>query len=147
MLESVLVSYYRLLRGTSLCLKLCHGQVIMFLSVFTRWMLFSVILALSREGKVSRHNFQLKCPILEKQKQISFGRCFRACSHILPSSHSWWNQAPNTVGPVSSACPSEETSFKRLRPRKMATARRLQRQGWGRGSTLLKGWAKATEGP
>ena len=33
-------------------------------------MLFSVILALSREGKV--------CPILDKQKQISFGRSFRA---------------------------------------------------------------------
>ena len=33
-------------------------------------MLFSAILALSREGKV--------CPILDKQKQISFGRSFRA---------------------------------------------------------------------
>ena len=147
MLESVLVSCYRLLGGLSLCLKLCHGQVIMFLSIFTRWMLFSVIPALSREGKVSRHNFQLKCPILEKQKQISFGRCFRAGSHILPRSHPWWNQAPNTIGPVSSACPSVETSFKRLRPSKMAPARELQRQGWGRGSTLLKAWAKATEGP
>ena len=34
----------------------------MFLSISTKWMLFSVILALSREGKVSRHNFHLKCP-------------------------------------------------------------------------------------
>ena len=110
-------------------------------------MLFSVIPALSREGKVSRHNFHLKCPILEKQKQISFGRCFRAGSHILPSAHPLWSQAPNTIGPVSSGCPSEETRFQRLRPRKMATVRRLQRQGWGRGSMLLKGWAKATEGP
>ena len=33
-------------------------------------MLFSAILALSREGKV--------CPILDKQKQISFGRSSRA---------------------------------------------------------------------
>ena len=32
----------------------------MFLSISTRWMLFSVILALSREGKVSRHNFHLE---------------------------------------------------------------------------------------
>ena len=110
-------------------------------------MLFSVIPALSREGKVSRHNFHLKCPILEKQKQISFGRCFRAGSHILPSSHPLWSQAPNIIGPVSSGCPSEETRFQRLRPRKMATVRRLQRQGWGRGSMLLKAWAKATEGP
>ena len=39
-------------------------------------MLFSVILALSREGKVSRHNFHLE--ILVKQKQISFGSSFRA---------------------------------------------------------------------
>ena len=33
-------------------------------------MFFSVILALSREGKV--------CPILDKQKQISFGSSLRA---------------------------------------------------------------------
>ena len=39
-------------------------------------MLFSVILALSREVKVSRHNFHLE--ILVKQKQISFGSSFRA---------------------------------------------------------------------
>jgi len=43
-------------------------------------------------------------------------------SHILPSYHSWWNQAPNSIDPVSSGCPSEETSSQRLRPRKMATA-------------------------
>ena len=65
-------------------------------------------------------------------------------SHILPSSHSWWSQAPNPTCPVSSGCPSEETSSQRLRPRKMATASRLQRQGWGRGSLLLKAWATAT---
>ena len=28
----------------------------------------------------------------------------------------------------------------------MATASRLQRQGWGRGSPLLKAWTKATDG-
>ena len=38
-------------------------------------MLFSV---LTREGKVSRHNFTLKCPIPVKQKQILFGSSFRA---------------------------------------------------------------------
>ena len=68
-------------------------------------------------------------------------------SHNLPSSHTWWSQARNPKGPVSSGCPSEETSSQRLRPRKMATASRLQRQGWGRGSPLLKAWAKATGGP
>jgi len=68
-------------------------------------------------------------------------------SHILPSSHPWWNQPPNPIGPVSSGCPNEETSSHRLMPRKMATASRLQRQGWGRGSPLLKAWAKATGGP
>ena len=68
-------------------------------------------------------------------------------SHILPSSHSWWNQGPNPIDPVSSSCPSEETSSQRLRPSKMATAISLQRQGWGRGSQLLKAWAKATGGP
>ena len=67
-------------------------------------------------------------------------------SHILPRSHPWWSQAPNPIGPVSSGCPSEETSSHRLRPRKMATASRLQRQGWGRGSPLLKAWDKATRG-
>ena len=55
-------------------------------------------------------------------------------SHILPSSHPWWSQTPNPTGPVSSGCPSEETSSQRMRPRKMATARSFQRQGWGRGS-------------
>ena len=38
-------------------------------------MLFSV---LTREGKVSRHNFTLKCPIPVKQKQILVGSSFRA---------------------------------------------------------------------
>ena len=41
-------------------------------------MLFSVILSLSREGKSQGSAFTLKCPILVKQKQISFGSCFRA---------------------------------------------------------------------
>ena len=68
-------------------------------------------------------------------------------SHILPSSHPWWSQAPNPTGPVSSGSPSVETSSQRLRTRKMVTASRLQRQGWGRGSPLLKAWAKATGGP
>ena len=67
-------------------------------------------------------------------------------AHILHSSHPWWSQAPNPTGPVSSGCPSEETSSQRLRPRKMATASRLQSQGWGRGSPLLKAWGKATGG-
>ena len=68
-------------------------------------------------------------------------------SHILPSSHPWWSQAPNPIGPVSSVCPSEETSSQRLRPKKVATASRLQRQGCRRGSPLLKAWAKVTGGP
>ena len=68
-------------------------------------------------------------------------------SHILPSSHPWWSQAPNPTGPVSSGSPSVETSSQRLRTRKMVTASRLQRQGWGRGSPLLKAWSKATGGP
>ena len=41
-------------------------------------MLFSVILALSREGKSQGTTFTLKCPILDKQKQISFGSSLRA---------------------------------------------------------------------
>ena len=41
-------------------------------------MLFSAILALSREGKVSSTTFTFKSPILDKQKQISFGSSFRA---------------------------------------------------------------------
>ena len=68
-------------------------------------------------------------------------------SHILPSSHPWWSQAPNPIGPVSSGCPSKENSSQRLRPRKMAPASRLQREVWQRGSPLLKAWAKATGGP
>ena len=41
-------------------------------------MFFSVILALSREGKSQGTTFTLKCPILDKQKQISFGSSLRA---------------------------------------------------------------------
>ena len=67
-------------------------------------------------------------------------------SHILPSSHTWWGQAPYQICPVSSGCPSEETSSQRLRPRKMATASRLQRQGWGRGSPSLRPGPRLLEG-
>ena len=68
-------------------------------------------------------------------------------SHILPSSHPWWSQAPNPTGPVSSGSPSVETSSERLRPMKIVFASRLQRQGWGRCSPFLKDWSKATGGP
>ena len=67
-------------------------------------------------------------------------------SHNLPTSHPWWSQAPNPKGPVSSGCPSEETSSQTLRPRKMATASRLQRQGWGRGSPSLRPGPRLLEG-
>ena len=83
---------------------------------------------------------------------ISRSRSHLACpsgqdSHILPGSHPWWSQAPNLICPVSSGCPHEETSSQRLKPRKIATARRLQSQGCGRGSPFLKAWGKATVGP
>jgi len=37
-------------------------------------------------------------------------------SHILHRFPPSWGQAPNPIGPVSSACPSEDTSYQRLRP-------------------------------
>ena len=110
-------------------------------------MFFSVILALSREGKSQGTTFTLKCPILDKQKQIALGSSYRAWFPHSAQVSSLVGQGPNPIGPVSSGCPSEETSSQRLRPRKMATASTLQRQGCGRGSPLLKAWAKATGGP
>ena len=41
-------------------------------------MLFFIILALSREGKSQGRPFTLECPIMDNQKQISFGSSFRA---------------------------------------------------------------------
>ena len=67
-------------------------------------------------------------------------------SHILPSSHPWWSQAPNPTGPDSSGFPIEETSSQRLRPRKMVTASRLQRKGWGRGSPSSRPGPRLLEG-
>ena len=72
-------------------------------------------------------------------------------SHFLPRSLPWLSQAPNPIGPVSSGCPIEETSPQRLRPRKMTTASRLQRQGWGEvhrssrpGPRLLEGLSEGS---
>ena len=128
-----------------LCLKLGHGQKIMFLYISTRGKLFSVFLALSREGKVSSTTFTFKSPILDKQKQISFGSSFRARfphSAQLSSFMEPWGP----IGPVSSGCPGEETSSQWLTPRQMAIARSWQRQGWGEDNRSSRPGPRLMEG-
>ena len=61
MLERVVVSSYRLLGVTSFVLKVMSwsgNNVPIYLYQIN--VFFSVILVLSREGKVSRHNFHLE---------------------------------------------------------------------------------------
>ena len=148
MSERVVVSCYRILAVTSFVLKV------------RSWSGNNVPIYLYQMNVV----FYYSCPVKRGQSLkaelspwnvpswISRNRSPLAApsgkgSHIMPSSHPWWSQAPNLTGPVSSGCPSEETNSPRLRPRKMVTASRFQRQGWGRGSPLLKAWSKATGGP
>ena len=152
MSERVRVSCYRILAVKSFVLKVWswsgnNVHIYLFqMNVFFVFFFF-IILALSREGRVSRQNFTLKCPILDKQKQISFGSSLGA---RFPHSAQLSSLMEPGIQPNRSCllrlskCGDQ---FQRLRPRKMVTASRLQRQGWGRGSPLLKAWAKATVGP
>ena len=147
--ERVVVSCYRFLGVTSFVLKVrsCSGNNVPIYLYQINVVFFFIILALSREGRVSRQNFTLKCPILDKQKQISFGSSLGA---RFPHSAQLSSLMEPGIQPNRSCllrlskCGDQ---FQRLRPRKMVTASRLQRQGWGRGSPLLKAWAKATVGP
>ena len=80
-----------------------------------------------------------KVPALAKRRQISVGSSFRArFPHPAQlSSLREPGSQPNCPS-VSSSCPNGETRSQKLQPRQTATARRSQRQGWGRGSPLLK---------
>ena len=87
-----------------------------------------------------------KVPVLAKTRQISAGRSFRArFPYPAQSSLRETGIQPNWPS-VSSDCPNGETRFHRLISHP-ATASGLQRQGWGRGSLLLKAWAMASRGP
>ena len=138
MSEKVVVNCYRLLGVTSFVLKV------------SSWSGNNVPIYLYQMNVIFCHS----CPVKRGQSLkaqlspwnvpswISRNRSHLAApsgqgSHILPSYHSWWNQAPNSIDPVSSGCPSEENSSQRLRPRKMVTASSLQRHRLGRGSPLL----------
>ena len=96
-------------------------------------MLFSI---LTRKGKVPRHNFHPKAPVLAKRRQISAGSSFRArfpCPAQLSSPREPGIQ-PNWPS-VCSGHPDGETGSLRLQLTQMATAVRLQRQRWGWGFT------------
>ena len=83
---------------------------------------------------LSRNRFQLAAPSGQG-------------SHSLPSSHPYWSQAPNPIGPVSSGCPNEATSSHRLRLRKMTTARGCRDRDVGEVHRSSRSGPRLQEGP
>ena len=83
----------------ALFLRSGHGQVMMFLQISTRWMLFSV---LTRKGKVPRHNFhppRFQPWLREGRSQLTAPS--GPGTHILPTCHAWGSQASSSTGPQS----------------------------------------------
>ena len=111
--------------------------------------LYQVDAILCCDKKGWGHQAQLslsEVQILAKRRQISAGSSFRArFPYPAQSSLRETGIQPNWPS-VSSDCPNGETRFHRLTSQP-ATAGGLQRQGWGRGSLLLKAWAMASRGP
>ena len=148
MSETVVESCYRILGVTFFVLKVrssSHNNVPIYLYQMNLIFCHSCPVKTGQSLKAQRSPWNVPSWISRNKSHLA-GPSGQG-SHNLPTSHPWWSQAPNPIGPVSSCCPSEETSSQRLWPRKMATASRLQRQEWGRGSPLLKAWAKVTGGP
>ena len=132
MLERVVVSSYRLLGVTSFVLKVrswSGNNVPIYL--YQMNVIFCHSCPLKRGQSLKAQLSPWNVPSWISRKRSHLAAPSGQGPHILPSSHPWWSQTPNPTGPVSSGCPSEETSSQRLRPRKMATDCRLQRQGWG----------------
>ena len=148
MSQRVLVSCYRLLGVTSFVLKVrsWSGNNVPIYP-YQMNVIFCHSCPVKRGQSLKAQLSPWNVPSLINRNRSHLAAPSGQGSHILPSSHSWWSQAPNPKVPVSSGCQSEQISSQRLRPSIMATAISLQRQGWGRGSQLLKAWAKATGGP
>ena len=105
----------------------------------------NIILCPDQKGQSPKAQLSYsEVPVLVKRRQILVGSSFRA-RFPHPAQLSSLREPgiqPNCPS-VSSTCPNGETRSYKLRPRQTATARRSQRQGWGRGSPLLK----ASAGP
>ena len=105
----------------------------MFLWISTNPLFFS---ALTRKGKVPRHELST----LRSRSWPRGGRSQLAAPswprpQTLPSHHHWGIQVPNLTSPQApQATQMAGTRSCWLRPMQMATAIRLPRQGWGRGS-------------
>ena len=109
----------------------------------------NVILSLDKKGHGSNRQLSpSKISGLAKRRQISVGSSFRTkfphSAQLTPLREP--GTQPNWPS-VFSGCPNGETRSHRLRSRHMATAIQLQRQGWGRGSPLLKASAGPRWGP
>ena len=98
----------------------------------------NVILCPDQKGQSPKAQLSYsEVPVLVKRRQILAGSSFRA-RFPHPAQLSSLREPgiqPNCPS-VSSTCPNGETRSYKLRPRQTATARRSQRQGWGRGSPL-----------
>ena len=107
-------------------------------------MLFSV---LTRKRSLKPQLSPSNIPVLVKRNQISVSSSFRAkFPHSLQVSFLTEPGTQPNRSSVSSDRPNGEISSQRLRPRKMATASRLQRQGWGRGHRSSRPGPRLVEG-
>ena len=136
-LERVVVSFCRLLGVRPFVLKVrsWSGN-----DVSVNLYQINDILCSDKRGQSLKAQFSpWTVPVLVKGKQIWVSSSFRAkFPHSLQVSFLTEPGTQPSRSSVSSGCPDRETSSHKLRPRKMATATSLQRQGWGRGSLLLK---------
>ena len=149
MSERVRVSCYRILAVTSFVLKVrsCSGNNVPIYLYQINVVFFYHSRPVKRGQSLKAELSPWNVPSWIIRNRSHLAAHSGQGSHFPPSSHPWCSQAPNPTVPVSSDSPSVETSSQRLRPRKMVIASRLQRQGWGRCSPLLKDWSKATGGP
>ena len=121
----------------ALFLRSGHGQVMMFLQISTRWMLFSV---LTRKGKVPRHNFhppRFQPWLREGRSQLTAlqGQVPTSCPLVMPEGA----RHPSQLALSLLRPPTWGDQVSQTMTRQMATAIKSQRQGWGRGSPLPQG--------
>ena len=135
-----------------------HDQVMMFLWISSKQMLFSV---LTRKGKVRKQNFHpLRSWFWLREGRSQLEACTGQGPQTPPSSHRWGSQCPTHwssgfSGPPNGGWGGRWESW-RLWPRHTDTTIRSQRQGcvgWGCGGIhcCLKAWAQSvgsiSEGP
>ena len=122
-------------------LKSGHDQVMVFLKISE-----NVILCPDKKGQSPKaQRSPSKVPVLAKRRQISGGGSFRArFPHPAQLSSLRELGAQLNWPSVSSGPPKGGTRSHGLWPRQTASAIRLQRQVWGKGSP--KAWTTASEG-